>query len=388
LKSLHLKISNFKSETRLFKLTSSLLTLGILDEVHAHGFKIAKNDTPYELYADGIHFHRSNLGLSTQRNHLVGFISKLRVAWSLVGYAANSFRICRKYGIDALAVHNVFLLPLGAFLALVFGARFIYLPHELETERSGLTVISKPLTKLIEWMFIRFVKSIVVVCPPIADWYLEKYPKADVHVLRNVPSRRYFQSQKSDYLRTLYNVPDTQPIFVYQGVIDEYRGINELLQVFSSLPEKHIVFLGYGNMVPDVKRFALQFPNINFHDAVSQEKILTVCSSADFGIFFLTTDWSLSYRYALANKFFDYASAGLPIVMSSHFEYMSSLVSEHGLGWVVSPDEDALRQLLITISLDNIQQFQTRLATFSETVAWENEHQILSTVFRNYEIRV
>ena len=55
--------------------------------------------------------------------------------------------------------------------------------------------------------------------------------------------------------------------------------------------------------------------NIYFHPAVPYSELLNYTSSADIGLC-LTEDTCLSHRYSLPNKLFEYAMAGIPMIVS------------------------------------------------------------------------
>jgi glycosyltransferase involved in cell wall biosynthesis len=117
------------------------------------------------------------------------------------------------------------------------------------------------------------------------------------------------------------------------------RAISILLQVFDGSVAKNIdfVFMGYPASTQSgrdtlalILKNAEKSKNIHFHESVSSNSLKDYTSSADMG-FCLIEDHCLSYRYSLPNKFFEYAMAGLPILVSDLPE-MRKLVEKYNCG--------------------------------------------------------
>jgi glycosyltransferase involved in cell wall biosynthesis len=80
------------------------------------------------------------------------------------------------------------------------------------------------------------------------------------------------------------------------------------------------------------------------HDEVTQ-----IVSSADFGLC-LIEDASLSYRYSLPNKLFEYIFAGLPVV-ASNLPAIKKIVLDFNLGVVINLSVENLIKVLTENSL-------------------------------------
>ena len=75
-----------------------------------------------------------------------------------------------------------------------------------------------------------------------------------------------------------------------------------------------------------------QNERIHYHESVSSKILNEYTCSANIGIC-LIEDLCLSYKFCLPNKFFEYAMAGLPILVSDLPE-MRKLVEEYDCGVV------------------------------------------------------
>jgi glycosyltransferase involved in cell wall biosynthesis len=261
--------------------------------------------------------------------------------------------------------------------------KLIYSPHELESHRAGISYWHRKLINLSEKLAIRFYAKIIVVCSPIGDWYEKRYPLKYVYVLRSIPVRRKIQIQTNFNLKRKFRISSDEILFIYQGVIDEYRGINFLLKVFEKLKESncHIVFMGFGNLVEKVKKVSAESKNIHFKDAVPSKDILSFTSSADVGLEINTIDYGLSYRYTFANKFFEYSLAGIPIITSDIYSYMSDIVKNKEIGWVINDDLEETVTMLKGLSSEDFSVKKLNIIKYAKNFNWEEEKQILRKIY-------
>ena len=136
------------------------------------------------------------------------------------------------------------------------------------------------------------------------------------------------------------------------------RAIKNLAQAFqiNDIKDINFVFMGYPASTEEgresyslILKTVQEFENIHFHDPVDPDILGAFTGSADLG-FCLIEDLCLSYRFCLPNKFFEYAMAGLPILVSDLPE-MRKLVEEYDCGVVcesITPDGivNGLKKLL------------------------------------------
>ncbi|MBL8890161.1 MAG: glycosyltransferase [Planctomycetaceae bacterium] len=274
-----------------------------------------------------------------------------------------------------IACHNLILLPLAAIIKVLCRSRLVYVPHELETHRTGLVGPLKTVSKISEKLFIRFVDSTVVVCDPIARWYESAYRIPKVHVVPNVPYHPCPGNlfPRTNLLREHFSIPENDLICIYQGLVSKGRGVEDLLDLFAELPPHlHLVVMGYGELTELVKSKSHEHPNIHFKEAVPVGEILAWTSSADVGLFFNSKSMTLSYQYSLPNKFFEYAIGGLFIVISDNFVEQCRYLHEHQLGMAVTPKLESLKQTLLSLSKSQVAESVSRSAEFRRTIGWQS----------------
>jgi len=378
--NLHLYPSALTHDSRIMKATKSLLSLGIFSEIHVVGIHDG-NLVEHEDWDDKRKVWRVRIGRPLP-------IPKLR---SISLHLNWAIKIIRRYnGEDVMVVqcHNLDVLPLGVLMRIgKRNCRLVYDAHELETERNGLRGINKKVAKLKERFFIRFADEVVAVSESIVSWYKEHYKIENVSLVRNVPhndSRRPSGGVRLDrsIFRRKFGIGDDSLIFLYQGALMRGRGIELLLEVFSRLGKgRHIIFMGYGSYYEHmIQEYAVKYPNIHYHQAVSPQEVHQHTVGADIGLCIIE-DACLSYYFCLPNKLYEYTLAGIPVI-ASDFPEMARAVKELGNGWTVAVDEESIFKLIRQLTPESIEEKRRNSVKAQNRIGWHNEEATLLEVYR------
>lgn len=375
--NLHLFFSDIVVESRLFKEASYTLQNSILDNVHVHGlWSAGLKDN--EIHSSGIEIFRTKLLLNKYKDSFLSRFKLLRlilIFFGLIQYAIKSFLLIKRKKYEFISIHNVELLPLGVIFKFIYKMRLVYLPHELETQKSGKSKLYKLLTSAIEFFFIKFSDSVITVCPPITNWYLKKYNLSIMHTIRNVPpiEETYLHNNVTDF-RNKFNIDRNEIIFIYQGLLASGRGLDILINSFK-ISQKNLILMGHG----DIANYQLNsFKNIHYHKPVNLSDICSQTAMANVGIH-VNDDNSLSYKFSLPNKFFEYMHAQIPIIVSSNMEYLSEIVVNNNLGWVIKPNE--IYDLINSISHEDIKMKSDFIKEYSKHCTYEHDANILKEVY-------
>lgn len=239
-----------------------------------------------------------------------------------------------KYKPDVIHCHDTLYLPIAKMIKLFCGSKLIYDAHELESDKAGQSKILSKYTLFIEKMLWKDIDVLISVSPSIIDWYDKHLGKKESLLILNSPllDTSPKESIKNNYLREKFNIPEGKKIFLYLGIISEVgRGVNLYLDVFQRNEiDSHIVFIGYGEYVDEIKKIALNNDNIHYHPAVPHHQVVEVSTSADVGLC-LVEAVSLSDYYCLPNKLFEYAFSEL-YILASDFPDIKKIVDEYNLG--------------------------------------------------------
>lgn len=371
---MHIYPSSFKHESRILKETKSLADSGVVDKIFIAA-----------IWESGVREHEQldnkrevwRIPLKTE-NLPEGTIWKILkfIEWYL-----KIFFKFKKENIKIVNCHILSVLPLGILFKWFAKSKLVYDTHELETEVVGAVGIRKVISKVVERMLIHFADIIIVVSDSIAKWYKDQYKLKEVHIIRNVPYRQENKIEHSNILKEKFSIRDDEILFIFQGSFSEDRGIELLLNVFSKINKgKHIVFIGNGVLENVVKEYENNFSNIHHHPAVKPEEIAIYTKSADVGIS-LTENTCLNHYYSLPNKVFEYILSGLPLIVSD-FPDMGEIVEENGCGWKVAVKENAIEEVINTITKDVIHDKREKVLSARKHFGWHLEEQILLGAYR------
>lgn len=370
--NLHIYPSPITHESRMMKETATISRLGIVDKILIIG-----------IWDEGL--------LEEEKLDQTRTILRIKL-WSRklgegtlpksIKFAEWTIRIAAKFiltNVTLVNVHNPAVLPLGGAFKLLKRAKLIYDTHELESERYGWSKSRRVLAKLIERALIRLVDEIIVVSPSIGDWYEKRYAKRTFAVLN---TQSYKPATDKGLLREKLEIAKDKTIFIYQGSLSSGRGIENLLEAFIKGRDRDrvIVFMGFGPLEPIIKLASLEFDNIYFHPPVAPEVIVNYTSSGDAG-FVLFESACLSHYLSLPNKFFEYAMAGVPIIVTDLPE-MKRLVESYGIGYVIKDNSvEEITGVMDRLDRERISTFKHNLASFNKIYNWETQEETLSSIY-------
>lgn len=362
--NLHISLTEFRNESRLLKEVSSLIQAQVFSHIYVAALHAQGLEADQYIGA-GISAHRFALVTRKYGKNLIFQLFKY------FEYCIRVFLYYRNKNISCVNIHALGLLPFGVVLKFFFKATLIYDAHELETETNGSKGFRQKLGKWLERKLIKHVDLTIVVSESIADWYANEYSIVRPPVVLNAPNKR--KLKKNNHFREQLGIREDQIILLYQGGFAAGRGVHLILDAFNARQNDKVVavFMGYGELQPAIQAAAAQQQNIFFYPAVVPELVLEYTASADFGIS-LIENTCLSYRYCMPNKLFEYAMAGLPVLVSN-MKDMSDLVSKNNMGVVIS-DFSAVS---INRAIDNfLTQDLTVMKANAYRVACENAWEV------------
>ena len=362
----------FTNESRILKETESLVSGGVIDEALIVGI-CGDGDAEHEVVDESRVFWRAKLKLSASR----GVVAK---SFKFVEWYVRVLLGLRKQRFAYVNCHSLSALPLSVCLAWLKGATLIYDTHELETETATSQGVRKRIAKFVEGVLIKHAALVIVVSAPIAKWYEDTYDLDNVVVVRNIPAAKAASLEPSRKLRDRFSIPDDHKIFLYQGLIDEGRGVEIMLDIVPKFsPSFHCVFMGNGALVPKVRQLAATSPNVHHLPAVHPQDVLSFTVGADVGVI-LVQNVSLSYYYSLGNKFFEYLMAGLPVI-ASDFPEMSKLIKSWDCGFVCEPTREGFDQLMSSLDLESIAAKRRNSAKVAKELGWHTEEDVMLAAY-------
>lgn len=285
-------------------------------------------------------------------------------------------------GADVFHCHDLNTLRVGVTCKSQTGALLVYDSHELQTERSRMTDKARKAAIKEEGTLLPSVDAMIVASPSWIDWNTRLYgPLPDpTVVLLNVPEPVSIDETKD--LRSELGIPPDRPIVIYQGSIQENRGIEPAIDAIEMLDGIALVVIGYGYHRPSleslVRSRGLQ-EDVLFFGPVPNDELISYSASADIGLANIVNA-SVSYHTSLPNKLFEYAMAGIPVVGSDSPE-IGRIVAEEGIGEVCKADDpEALAQAISAI-LEDPERYAAATAGTAAKYNWDVEQQVLVDLY-------
>lgn len=388
--------TDVRKDPRILKEIRAMLSLeGV--QVFAVGVEIPESAIPsmdHEISnlriqnVDAQHFHRCFRRFYRPPRRKT--VSKISIAIELIakiltGLALN-FRVffAALKGTDRAKVRVIYCnddqpLLAASVLAAITQSKMIYDAHELNHDRNGQLKLERQIVALWERFFWPKVDYFVTVSESIRLHYLETYgPKASAVVL-NSPSflGKAPKNQSIGDVRSVLGLGLEDIILLYAGAFSEGRGIRLLLECAGKLPlNYHVVFLGEGRLLPEIAGFLKTSRQVHVISPVAYDRVVGFISTADIGLC-LIEPVSMSDRFSLPNKFFDYAFAGLPILYSD-FPEMSQVAQNYGLGEKCENSADSF--LSAVFRLKGRRSARVSLAPLS----WENQEKVICGVINSF----
>ena len=202
---------------------------------------------------------------------------------------------------------------------------------------------------IVEQWFVRRAAAVIAVSPPIARHLQRVYRLGQVELVPNYPPAGPDVEPRD--LRSLPagdKISIDAPIVLYLGAMMAGRGIEQLLQAMRGVPSAHLVLLGDGSLEPVLRTLAAELGiNQRVHplSPVPSGDVVAYAASATVGVSPIIPS-SLSYRYSLPNKLFQYMAAALPVV-ASDFEQVRDVVAGSGAGLLVdATDPEAIARAI------------------------------------------
>ncbi|MBK0403939.1 glycosyltransferase [Adhaeribacter sp. BT258] len=259
------------------------------------------------------------------------------------------------------------------FKARMSGKPFIFDAHEYFPEVPE--VISRP---AIQKMWRAVEKFIVprsalryTVTSSLAGIFTRNY-RVPFSVIRNISVLKPFVKTEKE-----------QRYILYQGAVNEGRGLEMLLEVMPEI-NADLWICGKGEMLETLQRRAreLKLENkVKFLGYVLPADLEKITRRAYLG-FNLLENLGLSYYYSLSNKFFDYLHAGIPQVVIDFPEY-ETLLQEFEVGVAIPLEKAALKTALQELLTDEKRyDFLVKNCLLArETWNWQQEEKKLLALY-------
>jgi len=276
---------------------------------------------------------------------------------------------------DVIIAEDPELLNFATKYARMTGARLVYMPFEYYPGASYATVQLERRWRRIERRCSPSVAAWIVLGDKVAELYAGVLaPAESVHVVYAGWPRVDAGGQPK--LRRALGVGPEVKILLYQGNVQEKRGLWDVLEAMSLLPSHvHFAVLGMGEL-DRLRRDAAArglAGRVHILEAVPQAELIDYTKDADIGLIPIRNT-CVSYDLCSPGKLFEYIGAGLALAVS-RLTQLEWFVTRHGLGEVFDLESPpALARAVLRLLEDDTyrEDCRRRSRQLQETaVCWE-----------------
>ena len=279
-------------------------------------------------------------------NHM-GFVQRLGV---FLKFAIGSVGVALREPADVVFATTTPLtagIP-GIFARWLTRKPFVFEVRDLWPELpKAMGVITNPvvlwLMSALEWVSYRSADRLVGLSPGIVEGIAARgVDKSRIAMVPNGCDMDLFSAPVEAWRPE--GVQDDQLLAIFTGTHGNANGLDAVLNAATVLKERgrddiRIALVGQGREKPKLMKDAEErgLDNVIFLDPVPKTKLTGLMAGADLGLQVLRNVPAF-YFGTSPNKFFDYISAGLP-VLNNYPGWLAGLIGENDCGFAVPPDD-------------------------------------------------
>lgn len=261
------------------------------------------------------------------------------------------------------------LLP-ALIAAKKIGCKVIYDTHEIFLENNNIykSVFLRVFWGIVEKLFIRKVDLVVCVSNAAAEYLSAKYNIETPMVVTNCVRKHDVSFCTKSIKFEVLN----------HGLFYAGRGYDLMIDAakLSDNPEISYVLRGYGKMEEQLKQSVKDaaLTNVRFAPPVKVYELIPSAESSHVGLA-ITIPYCLNFKLSVSNKLFEYAAAGLPVIMSDIPEHQF-LNNKYNFGIILKDNTpESLNQAVQKLYSDKelYSVLSQNALKMSSEINWENE---------------
>lgn len=311
-------------------------------------------------------------------------LTKTKIPKAIVrGYIfAQMARCGRKQKYDFYHSNDLNTLWQGVIGAKLFRRKkLIYDSHEVQTSRTGY---DSPIYGIIERFLLKFVDEMIAENHTRAKYNEELYGLYP-NVIHNYPIPTHPELSSDINLHEILNLPEDEPILLYQGGIQQGRGLEKIVEAVPMMERGTVVFIGDGKIKPQLLKMvsdARLENRVKFISKVPVNDLLHYTRNAYLG-FQVLNNINFNHYSASSNKLFEYMMSGVPVIACS-FPEIQKVVETENVGVCVDSHNPASIAQGVNYLLNHPEireQMSSNALRARDKYNWNNEKDIFVQIY-------
>ena len=250
----------------------------------------------------------------------------------------------------------------GIFSRWLRGKRFVFEVRDLWPELpKQMGVIKNPLVlvalSFLEWTSYRSAHCCIGLSPGIVEGIKKRGIASDkIALVPNGCDLSIFSEEVEPW--RVEGVASDDLMAIFTGTHGQANGLDAALNAAAELKRRKrtdikLVFVGQGRLKSQLQQRAqdLALDNVIFHEPVNKAKLAKLMKGADVGMQLLANIPAFYYGTS-PNKFFDYISAGLP-VLNNYPGWLAGLIQDNQCGYSIQADDAGAFADALELAADN-----------------------------------
>lgn len=310
-------------------------------------------------------------------------------AGTFLKFALKSIGIALTHKYDVLFATTTPLtagIP-GIFARWLRGKIFVFEVRDLWPELpKEMGVIKNPLVlglmSCLEWTSYHSAHRCIGLSPGIVEGIKKRgVDESKIGMVPNGCDLSIF-SQPSEPWRPK-DVKETDLMAIFTGTHGIANGLDAVLNVALELKKRErddikLVLVGQGKLKSKLESRAeeLDLKNVVFHPPVNKHKLSGLMASADVGMQLLANIPAFYYGTS-PNKFFDYISAGLPVI-NNYPGWLAEIINQNQCGFAVEPESTSSFADALVNAADNREDLAQMGANARKLAKTEFDRKVLA----------